>query len=131
MKRVHQICISCVLLAGSILVLGGPDTKTGVLMDAACGARVAPNVEKTAKHTVACALMESCKASGFGLVLEGRFLKFDPAGDEEAVKLLENAKVRENFRVEVTGEFSETDVKVSAMKAAKREGSGTKPSSPR
>ena len=126
MKRVHQICISCVLLTGSILVLGGPDTKTGVLMDAACGARVAPNVEKTAKHTVACALMESCKASGFGLVLEGRFLKFDPAGDEEAVKLLENAKVRENFRVEVTGEFSEADVKVSAMKAAKREGSGHK-----
>ncbi len=75
--------------------------------------------------------MESCKASGFGLVLEGRFLKFDPAGDEEAVKLLENAKVRENFRVEVTGEFSEADVKVSGMKAAKREGSGTKPSSPR
>ena len=100
-------------------------------MDAACGARVAANVEKAAKHTVACALMESCKASGFGLVLEGRFLKFDPAGDEEAVKLLENAKVRENFRVEVTGEFSETDVQVSAMKAAKREGSGTKPSSPR
>ena len=131
MKRVHQICISCVLLAGSILVLAGPDTKTGVLMDAACGARVAANVEKAAKHTVACALMESCKASGFGLVLEGRFLKFDPAGDEEAVKLLENAKVRENFRVEVTGEFSETDVQVSAMKAAKREGSGTKPSSPR
>ncbi len=131
MKRVHLICFSCVLLTGLMLVLAGPDTRTGVLMDAACGARVAANVEKAAKHTVACALMESCKASGFGLVLEGRFLKFDPAGDEEAVKLLENAKVRENFRVEVTGEFSDTDVKVSGMKAAKREGSGTKPSSPR
>ncbi len=131
MKRVHLICFSCVLLTGLMLVLAGPDTRTGVLMDAACGARVAANVEKAAKHTVACALMESCKASGFGLVLEGRFLKFDPAGDEEAVKLLENAKVRENFRVEVTGEFSEADVKVSGMKAAKREGSGTKPSSPR
>ena len=129
MKRVHLICFSCVLLTGLMLVLAGPDTRTGVLMDAACGARVAANVEKAAKHTVACALMESCKASGFGLVLEGRFLKFDPAGDEEAVKLLENAKVRENFRVEVTGEFSDTDVKVSGMKAAKREGSGTKPSS--
>ena len=95
-------------------------------MDAACGARVAANAEKTAKHTVACALMESCKASGFGVILEGRFLKFDPEGDEQAVTLLENAKVRENFHVEVTGKFSETEVKVSAMKAAKREGSGTK-----
>ena len=130
MKRVHLICfscaISCVLLAGSILVLAGPDTKTGVLMDAACGARGAANVEKAAKHTVACALMESCKASGFGLVLEGRFLKFDPAGVEQALKLLEAAKVRENFRVEVTGEFAEDDVKVSAMKPAKQEGSGTR-----
>ena len=130
MKRVHLICfscvISCVLLAGSTLVPAGPDTRTGVLMDAACGARVAANVEKAAKHTVACALMESCKASGFGLVLEGRFLKFDPAGDEQALKLLEAAKVRENFRVEVTGEFAEDDVKVSAMKPAKREGSGTR-----
>ena len=130
MKRVHLICFSsvfsCVLLAGSTPVLAGPDPKTGVLMDAACGARVAANVEKAAKHTVACALMESCKASGFGLVLEGRFLKFDPAGDEQALKLLEAAKVRENFRVEVTGEFAEDDVKVSAMKPAKREGSGAK-----
>ena len=126
MKRVHQICCSCVLLAGSILVLAGPDTKTGVLMDAACGARVAANAEKTAKHTVACALMESCKASGFGLIVEGRFLKFDVPGDERALKLLVAAKVRENFRVEVTGEFSEDDVKVSAMKPAKREGSATK-----
>ena len=126
MKRAHLICFSCLLAAGSMLVLAGPDTKTGVVMDAACGARVAANAEKTAKHTVACALMESCKASGFGLILEGRFLKFDPAGDEQALKLLEAAKVRENFRAEVTGEFSEDGIKVSAMKAAKREGSGTK-----
>lgn len=130
MKRVHLICFTCVfsclLLAGSMLVLAGQETKTGVVMDAACGARVAANAEKTAKHTVACALMESCKASGFGLILEGRFLKFDPAGDEQALKLLEAAKVRENFRAEVTGEFSEDDIKVSAMKAAKREGSGAK-----
>lgn len=126
MKRAHLICFSCLLAAGSMLVLAGADTRTGVVMDAACGARVAANAEKTAKHTVACALMESCKASGFGLILEGRFLKFDPAGDEQALKLLEAAKVRENFRAEVTGEFSEDDVKVSAMKAAKREGSGPK-----
>lgn len=126
MKRAHLICFSCLLAAGPLLVLAGPDTRTGVVMDAACGARVAANAEKTAKHTVACALMESCKASGFGLILEGRFLKFDPAGDEQALKLLEAAKVRENFRAEVTGEFSEDDIKVSAMKAAKREGSGPK-----
>ncbi|MDE2928326.1 MAG: hypothetical protein OXT71_18205 [Acidobacteriota bacterium] len=126
MKQAHLIRFSCLLAAGSMLVLAGPDTKTGVVMDAACGARVAANAEKTAKHTVACALMESCKASGFGLILEGRFLKFDPAGDEQALKLLEAAKVRENFRAEVTGEFSEDDIKVSAMKAAKREGSGAK-----
>ena len=126
MKRAHLICFSCLLASGSMLVLAGPDTRTGVVMDAACGARVAANAEKTAKHTVACALMESCKASGFGLILEGRFLKFDPAGDKQALKLLEAAKVRENFRAEVTGEFSEDDVKVSAMKAAKREGSGPK-----
>ena len=126
MKRAHLIRFSCLIAAGSMLVLAGPETKTGVVMDAACGARVAANAEKTAKHTVACALMESCKASGFGLILEGRFLKFDPAGDEQALKLLEAAKVRENFRAEVTGEFSEDDVKVSAMKAAKREGSGAK-----
>ena len=126
MKRAHLICFSCLLAAGSMLVLAGPDTKTGVVMDAACGARVAANAEKTAKYTVACALMESCKASGFGLILEGRFLKFDPAGDEQALKLLEAAKVRENFRAEVTGEFSEDGIKVSAMKAAKREGSGPK-----
>ncbi len=126
MKRAHLIRFSCLIAAGSMLVLAGPETKTGVVMDAACGARVAANAEKTAKHTVACALMESCKASGFGLILEGRFLKFDPAGDEQALKLLEAAKVRENFRAEVTGEFSEDDIKVSAMKPAKREGSGAK-----
>ena len=34
--------------------------------------------------------MADCKDSGFGVVTaDGKFLKFDSAGDEKAVKLLE------------------------------------------
>ena len=38
--------------------------------------------------------MESCKASGYGLIADAQFLKFDKAGDEMALAFLEATKKR-------------------------------------
>ena len=71
-----------------------------------------------------CAQMESCKASGYGLIMEGRFLKFDKAGDEMALAFLETTKKEAHLSIIVTADFSTDPIAVSKIEDAPREGSG-------
>jgi len=57
----------------------------GYLVDHNCGKRMVMNdVKKSdvkaARHTKDCALEETCKASGYGIVTGGKFYEFDDAG---------------------------------------------------
>ncbi len=45
--------------------------------------------------------MESCKASGYGLIADGQFLKFDKAGDEMALAFLEATKKESHLSIKV------------------------------
>lgn len=119
MNRIKLLIFVASLVTSLFIVFGDTMTRMGVLMDAACGARVAANAEKTAAHTVACALMDSCRASGYGLILKGQFLKFDQPGDTQALKLLKASRTRDNVTVKVTGTFSETNIKVLRIRVAK------------
>tara|TARA_B100000949_G_scaffold191249_1_gene174749 strand:- start:205 stop:384 length:180 start_codon:yes stop_codon:yes gene_type:complete len=45
--------------------------------------------------------MESCKASGYGLIADAQFLKFDKAGDEMALAFLEATKKEAHLSIKV------------------------------
>ena len=82
------------------------ETKVGVLIDTLCGETSAHNPEKVEDHTVSCSLIQNCKLSGFGLVVDPIFFKFDARGDEMALTLLKKSQKRRNVKIKVTGIFN-------------------------
>ena len=68
------------------------------------------------KHTTQCALEEDCAASGYGLVTDGKFVKFDKKGNEEAAKYLKSTKRKSDNYVEVTGIMDGEMFAVSSLK---------------
>ncbi len=111
------------LFLSSLALSGDQETQKGILSDTACS-KHANDPEKTSNHTKMCAQMESCKASGYGLIMEGRFLKFDKAGDEMALAFLETTKKEAHLSIIVTADFSTDPIAVSKIEDAPREGSG-------
>ncbi len=122
MKQAMFLVIA--LFLSGLALSGDQETKNGILSDTACS-KHAKDAEKTSKHTKMCALMESCKASGYGLITaDGLFLKFDKPGDEMALAFLEATKKEAHLSIKVTADFSTDPIGVSKIEEAPREGSG-------
>ena len=93
--------------------LGHGEEKIGILVDAECGAQIAGDSEKTAAHTVSCAL--ASRETGYGIISEGKFLQFDDFGNKQAVLLLKATEGKSSPKVRVEGHFKEDQVVVSAI----------------
>jgi hypothetical protein len=82
------------------------------LVDKGCSRKVAANPDA---HTRDCAL--SCAGSGFGILTsDGKFLKFDKAGDQEALKLLKSSDKKDHLRVTVDGSEDNGTLAVKSIK---------------
>ena len=113
--RYWALLLTFVVVLGAPLALGEETKKTGILIDRACGQGMASNAEKVRKHGPVCALMESCKQSGFGMILDGRFLSFDEAGNKIALAIFESTESQNNIQVEVIGDFSGDRIRVKSI----------------
>jgi hypothetical protein len=103
-------------------------TMKGYLVDKMCAtgmAKKAPEeaMAKAAKHTKSCALEESCMESGFGLMSEGKWYKFDDAGDKKALAWLKKTEKKNELMVAVTGTHDGDIFKVTSIKEVKTEAS--------
>jgi hypothetical protein len=96
---------------------GADSSKKGILSDVTCGPSTASDEQKAARHKVSCAL--HCKDSGFGLVADGSFLKFDEAGNRKALEIFQKTAKKSDVRVTVTGDFSSDPVKVTSIEEIK------------
>ena len=110
--------VLAIMLLSTNLTFAVDTTKTGILLDAMCGEMSASNTDELASHKVLCALMPNCQESGFGIVVEGKFLKFGEAGDEKALAFLKSTQKKSAVKIAVTGEFSGDNVKVATIKEA-------------
>ncbi len=81
----------------------------GYIVDAMCAKGMAKNSEtamkKAMNHTRDCALHEECASSGFGIFMDGKYVKFDASGDKMAKEMLVKSKTEKNIMVEVQGEM--------------------------
>jgi len=68
------------------------------------------------KHTTQCALEDDCAASGYGLVSNGKWIKFDKNGNDEATKYLKSTKRKSGNYVEVSGNMGGEVFAVSSLK---------------
>ncbi|MGA3245276.1 MAG: hypothetical protein ABSE41_11710 [Bacteroidota bacterium] len=103
----------------------GEKTFKGFLADKMCGTGFTKSgdakkaTEKAKKHTKDCALEENCRASGYGLVIGAKFLKFNDAGDKLAFDYLNKTKRENNLYVQVKGTMDGDIINVASLKDAK------------
>ena len=103
MKKVALVLFCAVVInSGSV---SAHDRKIGLLMDATCGQRLADSPEEAASHLVSCSLRESCVTAGFGVLIEGKFYKFDKMGDKLALMIFQSTDKKANVRVRVDAHF--------------------------
>lgn len=94
-------------------------TFTGNLIDTACATKTAGHMDKVKGHPRSCSLMEGCTKSGFGIVTsDGKFHKFDEAGNKLALTLLQNSKTEKDVVVTVTGSEDAGTIKVTKIEEA-------------
>lgn len=84
------------------------ETWTGTLVDVMCKGR------DLASHTRECAI--KCAKGGFGVVLaDGKFLKFNEAGNVQALTALKISTKEKDLKVKVTGELSGDVIQVHSI----------------
>jgi len=101
----------------------GPQTVSGYLIDKMCGMKYAKldeskATEKAMNHTKDCAVEDMCKDDGYGLVSNGKFIKFDENGDKLASAYFEKTTKEKNFLVDVQGSMDGDVLKVTSINDA-------------
>jgi hypothetical protein len=98
------------------LPLAAETWKNVSLMDAGCStkkeAMAAPE-----KHTKHCAMQ--CSKSGYGAVVDGKFVKFDKHGSELAMDAIKASDKKDNLRADITGEMKDGEIVVSKLEMNK------------
>lgn len=127
MRRIVSIAVALIVLSAipATLAQSSEDaakakTVTGILQDKACSNKSMRDSDPymaASKHTRACAMMGPCAGSGYGIVTkDGKFLKFDAKGDEQAKALLEKTTKKDNLAVSVEGTMSGDILEVKSIK---------------
>ena len=93
----------------SLLSIGAfAESWTGTLVDVMCKGK------DLASHTTQCAV--GCAKSGYGLVLsDGKFVKFDEAGNAKALATLKSTNKEKDLKAKVTGTLDGDAVKVTSL----------------
>jgi hypothetical protein len=108
------LVLGALLFAASVHV-GAADTWTKVsIVDSMCALKVKADPDK---HTRECAMQ--CAKGGYGIITaDGTYLKFDQAGNEQALAILKGSKAVDHLRVTVTGTRKGDTIAVSSVQAA-------------
>lgn len=88
--------------------LAAAETWTGTVVDVMCKGK------DVANHTRQCAL--NCAKGGYGLVLsDGKFVKFDEAGNAMALSKLKNSTKDKDLKAKVTGSLDGEVIQVATI----------------
>src|SRR5437016_5633648 len=88
--------------------LAAAESFSGTVVDVMCRGK------DLASHTRECSL--ACAKSGFGMVTaEGKFLKFDEAGNARTLSMLKKAAKEKDLKAKVTGTLDGDLLKVEAI----------------
>ena len=110
MKKVLAVVAAAVLFP---LVLQAETWKNASLMDTMCAAKDAMKADPDS-HPAKCAVQ--CQGSGYGvLTADGSFLKFDKAGNDQAIAALKATKKTDHLRVTVEGDRKGNEIQVKSL----------------
>lgn len=118
MKRIlfSGLCLGLfAMMASGAIAKTKPSSWTGMLCDKMCSAKMT-DASKCSSHPKACMTSDHCSASGYGLMLDGKFYKFDKKGNTLAKGILKNSSKDKELQVEVMGTLKGTTISVTGMK---------------
>lgn len=93
-----------------------PINKSGTLIDVMCSKGT--TVADADKHTRERGLIEHRAKSGYGIVIDGEFHRFDSAGNKQAEAILRSAKNVDHITATVEGTLqNEGDITVTRLAA--------------
>jgi len=109
----RKVLLLAAVLAAVPLVARAEVWKNVSLLDTMCASK-----EKVAKdpdsHPASCALQ--CSKSGFGIVgADGKYLKFDQAGNDQVLAALKTTKKTDHLRVTVDGDLKGDTIAVKSV----------------
>jgi len=90
----------------------------GYIVDAMCAGGMMKKddpMAQAAKHTKGCALEEACAESGYGVFSDGKYYKFDKAGDTMALALIKKSDTKAGMMVHVEGVMMDDVLKVVSI----------------
>ncbi len=109
MRRLSNFALMA--LVGVPLGAAGETWNNVPLVDANCSAKVKANPDV---HTRQCALQ--CSKAGYGILsADGTFLRFDSAGNDQAVAALQSSRANDHLRATVTGDREGDTIKVKKL----------------
>jgi len=84
--------------------------KSLPLMDGHCSTKMADDPDS---HPRSCALQ--CEKGGYGVIVDGKFLKFDEAGNEQALAALKKSEKKDHLRATVDGTLKGDVIAVTSI----------------
>jgi hypothetical protein len=113
------LVITVLVVFGLVFTVSGAAQKvelTGWLIDKCCSEKT----KDPSKHTRMCNLMESCAATGYGVMVKQsdgsyKFYKFDSKGDTLATNYLKKTTKEDNLTVTVKGTWDGKLLKITSL----------------
>jgi hypothetical protein len=106
MIRRFQLAVALIALFAAPAVFAFAHEESihakGTLIDVMCGAEVKTQ-EDADTHSRKCGLMKSCVASGYGIVVDGKFHKFDAEGSKKAEAIFRGTTKEDHIAATVDG----------------------------
>ncbi len=103
--KVRTVLITVTAMLMMCVAVSAHERKVGLLIDTECGKRLADSPEQAAAHRVSCSLKEECAKTGYGVIVDGKFYKFDKMGNKLATLILKTMQKKAGLRVRVDGHF--------------------------
>ena len=100
----------CVALAAPAMAAEAKSYTNVALVDVNCSTKVKDDPDA---HKKDCAIR--CASNGYGIWTEGKYLKFDAAGNEKALAALKASAKTDKLRVNVSGQLEGEQLKVESL----------------
>jgi hypothetical protein len=105
MKRTLTVLSAALAMSAAMMAA---ETWNGTVVDVMCKGK------DLANHTAKCAV--NCAKGGYGLVLsDGKFVKFDEAGNSKALAALKATSKEKDIKAKVTGSLEDDVIKVQSI----------------
>jgi hypothetical protein len=118
-RKLFAISVLIAVAGAAVLYAQKKDVKiTGNLIDNACASHHVNDKDfgdRVANHTTSCALMATCKGSGYAVYADSKLYKLDDAGSKLAQNILEDSKTEKGVRVAVEGTLDGDTIQVTKI----------------